>query len=66
MESRSQEKLAQCVSRVGELKGKEQVMTQKRSQLEQEIDKLQKQLANEKVCEERLCECAGVGVQVLV
>ena len=54
MESRSQEKLAQCVSRVGELKGKEQVMTQKRSQLEQEIDKLQKQLANEKMRERKL------------
>eukprot|EP00731_Ephydatia_muelleri_P020288 Em0013g15a len=54
VDSRAQEKLEQCVSRVSELKGKEQLLTQKRGQLEQEIDKLQKQLANEKMRERKL------------
>ena len=66
IDSRAQEKLEQCVSRVSELKGKEQLLTQKRGQLEQEIDKLQKQLANEKVCEERLCADVCVHVWVFM
>lgn len=53
IDGRSQEKFEQCVSRVSILKGKEQLLTQKRSQVEQEIQKLQKQLANEKVCDKR-------------
>lgn len=54
LESCSSEKLEQCVTRVNTLKGKEQALTQKKVQIEQEIDKLQKQLANEKIRERKL------------